>query len=112
MERQGWSLVARTARDAALQQQERAMRYARRLTLRALAGLLVHSVPLLGADSAAGRALYQQYSSVCHGAQGKGNDPAASTMPPKPRNHTDGQYMQSLSETHLTRVISEGGAAV
>lgn len=88
------------------------MRYARRLTLCSLAALLVYTTPLLAADRVAGRALYQQYCSVCHGAQGKGDGPAASTMQPKPRDHTDGRYMNSLHEGHLTRVISEGGTAV
>lgn len=78
-------------------------------------GVLVHlghPGTLLAGDSVAGRALYQQYCSVCHGPQGKGDGPAASTMNPKPRNHTDGPYMNALSDAHLTTVISEGGAAV
>jgi len=86
----------------------------RALGLTAL-GLLVHlgqPGALLAADVAAGRALYQQYCSVCHGPQGKGNGPAASTMNPKPCDHTDGHYMNALSDAHLTTVISEGGAAV
>jgi mono/diheme cytochrome c family protein len=33
-------------------------------------------------------------------------------MNPKPRDHTDGRYMNALSDAHLTTVISEGGAAV
>jgi cytochrome c oxidase cbb3-type subunit 3 len=74
--------------------------------------LLVQPGVLLARDVIAGRALYQQYCSMCHGPQGQGNGPAAATMNPKPRNHTDGRYMNTLSDTHLTTVISEGGAAV
>jgi mono/diheme cytochrome c family protein len=74
--------------------------------------LLVHSGTLLAGDSAAGRALYQQYCSTCHGPQGKGNGPAAMAMIPKPRDHTDGHYMNALSDAHLAKVITEGGAAV
>jgi mono/diheme cytochrome c family protein len=33
-------------------------------------------------------------------------------MNPKPRDHTDGRYMNALSDAHLTTVISEGGAVV
>jgi mono/diheme cytochrome c family protein len=33
-------------------------------------------------------------------------------MNPKPRDHTDGRYMNALSDAHLATVISEGGAAV
>lgn len=74
--------------------------------------LLVQPGVLLAGDVTAGRALYQQYCSMCHGPQGQGNGPAAATMNPKPRNHTDGRYMNTLSDAHLTTVISEGGAAV
>lgn len=74
--------------------------------------LLVQPVLLLAGDMAAGRALYQQYCSTCHGPQGKGDGPAATTMTPKPRDHTDGRYMNALSDAHLTTVIREGGAAV
>jgi mono/diheme cytochrome c family protein len=78
-------------------------------------GILVHlGYPgtLLAGDSATGRALYQQYCSTCHGAQGKGDGPAASALNPKPRDHTDGRYMNALSDAHLQQVISAGGAAV
>jgi mono/diheme cytochrome c family protein len=81
------------------------------ITLTALA-LLLQPGQLLAGDVAAGRALYQQYCSMCHGPQGKGNGPAATAMNPKPRDHTDGRYMNVLSDAHLTTVISEGGAAV
>jgi mono/diheme cytochrome c family protein len=86
----------------------------RALGLMALALLvhLGHPGELLAGNSAAGRALYQQYCSTYHGPQGKGDGPAASPMNPKPRDHTDGRYMNALSDAHLTQVISEGGAAV
>jgi mono/diheme cytochrome c family protein len=33
-------------------------------------------------------------------------------MNPKPRDHTDGAYMNQLSDVHLIKVINEGGPAV
>jgi mono/diheme cytochrome c family protein len=81
------------------------------ITLSLLA-LLLYPHLLVAGDVAAGRALYQQYCSMCHGPQGKGNGPAAAAMNPKPRDHTDGPYMNALSDAHLTKVIREGGAAV
>lgn len=66
----------------------------------------------LAGDVPAGQAVYQQYCSACHGPQGKGNGPAAAAMTPKPRNHTDGAYMNALSDAHLMQVIREGGASV
>ena len=77
-----------------------------------LLALLLHPYLLVAGEVAAGRALYQQYCSMCHGPQGKGNGPAAAAMNPKPRDHTDGPYMNALSDAHLTKVIREGGAAV
>ena len=82
------------------------------LIVLSLLTLLVPPSRLLAGDIAAGRALYQQYCSTCHGPQGKGDGPAAAVMNPKPRDHTDGRYMNALSDAHLTTVISEGGAVV
>jgi cytochrome c1 len=31
---------------------------------------------------------------------------------PKPRDHTDGAYMNQLSNEHLSKVIKQGGTAV
>jgi mono/diheme cytochrome c family protein len=78
----------------------------------ALLTLLLQPRLLVAGEVAAGRALYQQYCGMCHGPQGKGNGPAAAAMNPKPRDHTDGPYMNALSDTHLTKVLREGGAAV
>lgn len=66
----------------------------------------------LAGDASRGQALYQQYCAICHGAAGKGDGPAAGNLPVKPRNHTDGVYMNALSDAHLRKVITQGGAAV
>jgi cytochrome c oxidase cbb3-type subunit 3 len=82
------------------------------LTLCGILGMLLWPNATLAANATAGEAVYQQYCSVCHGAQGKGNGPAATAMQPKPRDHTNGTYMNRFSDTHLRKVIGEGGAAV
>ena len=64
------------------------------------------------ADVEAGKALYEQRCAPCHGADGKANTPTAKALQPPPRDHTDGAYMNSLSDEHLFRVIKEGGPAV
>lgn len=64
------------------------------------------------ADIEAGKALYEQRCAPCHGPDGKANTPTAKALQPPPRDHTDGAYMNALSDEHLFRVIKEGGPAV
>ena len=59
-----------------------------------------------------GKQLYQMRCSPCHGSDGKANTPTAQFLNPKPRDHTDGAYMNTLSKQHLSKVISQGGPAV
>ena len=64
------------------------------------------------ADIEAGKALYEQRCAPCHGPDGKANTPTAKALQPPPADHTDGAYMNALSNEHLFRVIKEGGPAV
>lgn len=63
-------------------------------------------------DPVAGALLYATYCASCHGPEGKGDGPVAATLNPRPANHADPVYMGSLSEEHLYKVISQGGASV
>jgi mono/diheme cytochrome c family protein len=58
----------------------------------------------------AGHILYQQDCSACHGMTGQGNGPAAVALATKPRDHTNGAYMDKLSNRHLYNVIKMGGS--
>ena len=60
----------------------------------------------------AGGKLYQARCAVCHGPDGKAATPTAQALTPKPRDHTDGAYMNPLSNEHLAKVIKNGGPAV
>ena len=67
----------------------------------------------VGAGSAeAGGKLYQTRCAPCHGPDGKAATPTAQALNPKPRDHTDGTYMNQLSQEHLVKVIKSGGPAV
>ena len=60
----------------------------------------------------AGATLYHERCSPCHGTDGKAMTPMAQALTPKPRNHTDGAYMNRLSDVQIATVIKNGGAAV
>jgi mono/diheme cytochrome c family protein len=63
-------------------------------------------------DKAEGKKYYVTYCSGCHGETGKGDGPAAVSLPLKPANHTDGAVMNKLSDQFLFDIISQGGKAV
>ena len=63
-------------------------------------------------DKAEGRRYYVTYCSGCHGETGKGDGPAAVSLPVKLANHNDGTVMNQLSDKFLFDIISKGGSAV
>ncbi len=50
--------------------------------------------------------------SLCHGAAGKGDGPAAGPLNPKPRDMTDKKWQASVDDKHIELVIVKGGTAV
>jgi cytochrome c553 len=68
--------------------------------------------PSILGSAAAGKSSFTTYCAVCHGAEGRGDGPAGAALTPKPRNFTDGAAMAKLSDAHLIKVISQGGASV
>jgi len=65
-----------------------------------------------GDPVAAGKQIFMQICTPCHGAEGKGNGPASASLDPKPRNLTDPGYMPGLNDRYLFELISRGGIAV
>lgn len=47
----------------------------------------------------------------CHGPAGRGDGAAAAALNPKPRNFTDGTYMNGRTDAQLINVIKNGSAA-
>ena len=77
--------------------------------------LFTTALPVVAAemgDAAKGKASYQTFCAVCHGAMGKGDGPSAVALNPKPRDHSDGKYMNKLTYEELVKVIKLGGAAI
>jgi mono/diheme cytochrome c family protein len=63
-------------------------------------------------DPAAGKELYLQNCSTCHGVGGAGDGPVGVALNPRPARHDDGHYMNALSNDHLFKVIQQGGVSV
>jgi len=63
-------------------------------------------------DLAAGQKVYQERCVLCHGATGHGDGPGAAALNPKPRNHTDGSYMNGRTDDELLTVIRNGKGAM
>ena len=69
------------------------------------------SAPPVPGDASRGAAAYASYCASCHGLRGDGDGPVAAALDPRPAKHSDGAYMNSLSDEHLFRIIKEGGPA-
>lgn len=68
------------------------------------------AVDMTAANIAAGHATYHTTCAPCHGEGGKGDGPAAIALNPKPRDHTNGAYMNKLTNEHLLTIVKGGGA--
>jgi mono/diheme cytochrome c family protein len=58
-----------------------------------------------------GQVIYKEYCSQCHGAEGKGDGPAASGLNPKPAIHANMAFDQ-LPMDYLYNVVNHGGRSV
>ena len=65
-------------------------------------------------NPAEGKENYAMFCTNCHGEKGEGNGPVANVakMDPKPKNHTDGKYMNERKSEDLFKVIKLGGKGV
>jgi cytochrome c553 len=62
--------------------------------------------------SLSGQQDYVLFCASCHGEEGNGDGPLAGSLDPKPARHSDGEYMNRLSDEYMFKVIQQGGSAV
>lgn len=72
----------------------------------------VSSVSYAQGDSAKGAEAYKTYCATCHGDTGKGDGIAAAALEPKPRDLSNAEYVSGLTDEHIKKVITGGGASV
>lgn len=63
-------------------------------------------------DPVLGEKTFNNTCASCHGISGMGDGIAAVGLITKPRNLGDSEYVSSLSDEHLYKVINKGGASV
>jgi mono/diheme cytochrome c family protein len=66
----------------------------------------------VASDVDEGAKIYAEKCSVCHGANGKGDGPGGAALNPKPRDHTDGKYMNTRTDDELLAVLHNGKGAM
>jgi mono/diheme cytochrome c family protein len=66
-------------------------------------------IPMTRDNILKGMEIYRNTCSPCHGSDGKGSGPASAVFNPKPRDHTNGAYMDKLTNAHLFKVVRYGG---
>jgi len=67
--------------------------------------------PDLAYPALEGRAVFQHYCAVCHGAEGKGDGFNSYNLDPKPRDLSLPEFQKSRTDDDLAAVIRTGGGA-
>jgi mono/diheme cytochrome c family protein len=62
----------------------------------------------MGDESEMGKNLYNNKCQMCHGADGKGTGPAASSFSPKPNDFTDPAFWNNNPEKKITDAVENG----
>lgn len=68
-------------------------------------------LPPSGAGADESEELWQEFCLSCHGAQGRGDGPAAISLEGKPADLADCDAMAARSDEQLAKVIAKGGDA-
>jgi mono/diheme cytochrome c family protein len=79
------------------------------------AGLVVILMIVIGVSGlaagdqlATGQSLYDAKCQICHGANGRGDGPAAAALNPKPRDFTNPAFWQNNADEKIKRTVTTG----
>ena len=75
-------------------------------------GVVAHAADIPAAAVTEGEQVWTSRCSLCHGAGGKGDGPAAGPLNPKPRDMTDAKWQASIDDKHIQTIVVKGGPAV
>lgn len=64
------------------------------------------------ADRTQAKEIFASRCTPCHGPTGKGDGAASAALTPKPRDFGDAEWQKSVTDDHIEKIISYGGAAV
>lgn len=73
-----------------------------------LCAFVVWSFAARGEESGQGKTLYEQHCTICHGAEGKGNGPAAASLSPHPADFTKPQFWEGGGDKKIAETIRNG----
>lgn len=65
-----------------------------------------------GDELAEGKSLYTSKCQICHGANGKGDGPAAAALNPKPADFTNPAFWQKNDEEKIRKTVTSGKGAM
>ncbi|MEJ2164731.1 MAG: cytochrome c [Desulfobacterales bacterium] len=61
-----------------------------------------------GDELATGQKLYTEKCQICHGADGRGNGPAAAALNPKPADFNNPSFWQDHPREKISRTVANG----
>jgi mono/diheme cytochrome c family protein len=60
------------------------------------------------ADYESGKTIYDKKCAICHGADGRGDTPAAAAYSPSPTDFNSASFWQSMSDAKIRETVEKG----